>query len=491
MNDQLTAPMAPQDKAIKEIIDEKVGAFSQSNRAAVLEIKANISYLCGFQNITANNGRIEPLPEDLCTPVIANKILPAVMNDMAVATHNNPTFDVVPASNTQPNEATARVCQQLIPYLQLKNGKDLGRSACVLWYDLAGVAWRKVYYDPFFDVASINPGETDEGFNPNVKPYSPVFRGEVLVEHVPNTELIYDTRTKNLDRLQWMIHAKTLTIAEIKQRFGEEFTSTINPTSINNLSVSANGYESEVLGTFNQFSNAILPSGDQKKGAKINKNDQVVNYFEFWHIPCAAWPQGCFAVLVGDRIAVNQPYPIESYRHGQLPFVAAAPVSLYGIAGRAVSRISQARPLQREYNQLRSLILENLSAMGNSIFFAPRGAKLHFKKIDNQAGNIVEYDGLQRPTRDAGVPVAGSIFAYINEVKQSIDETFAFPEPARGVVPGGVESGKGLQMLQDAANMQLGPLVDGFDRSDERVIRQMLVLATTFYGDRMIEVIGE
>jgi len=194
--------------------------------------------------------------------------------------------------------------------------------------------------------------------------------------------------------------------------------------------------------------------------------------------------------LVGDKMAVNTAYPIDAYRHGALPFVAAAPVALHGIAGRAVSRISQARPLQREYNQLRSMVLDNISTMGNSIFMAPRQAKLNFKRLDNQAGNIVEYDGMQRPHREAGVPLPGSVFAYIAEVKQSLDEAFSFPEPARGMAPGSVESGRGIQLLQEAANMQLGPLVDGFDRADEKVVQQMLALAITFYGGRLLNVIG-
>jgi hypothetical protein len=490
-NRNLNIPeLSPEDKAVKEVIESKVSAFQDQRRAALLEIKANIAYLCGFQNIQAANNAIEPLPDGQATPVVANKILPAVINDMAVATHNKPTFDVIPASTTQPDQATAKACQKLIPYLQQVNGQDLGRAACVLWYDLAGVAWRKVYYDPHYAVDGINPGPEHEAHNPEIEPHTPIFRGEVLVEHVPNTELIYDTRAKNLDRLQWIIHAKTITFAEVKQRFGQEFADTVSPTEVADRFGGVSAFETEVLGSFNQLSNALVASQSKDNTQQIIRDDKVVRYFEFWHVPCVAWPQGAYAVQVGDRIAVNEPYPIQQYRHGELPFVPTAPITLYGIAGRAVSRISQARPLQREYNLLRSMILDNVSTMGNSIFMAPRNAKINFKRLDNQAGNIVEYEGLQRPSREAGVPVPGSIFAYIQEVKQSIDDTFSFPEPSRGVAPGRVESGKGIQLLQDAANMQLGPIVDGFDKSDERVVRQMLGLAITFYGNRLINFIG-
>jgi hypothetical protein len=189
-----------------------------------------------------------------------------------------------------------------------------------------------------------------------------------------------------------------------------------------------------------------------------------------------------FAIMLGDQVVFHGPYPIDQYPHGELPFIPAAPMSIAGVMSGAISRISQARPLQREYNRLRSQVSENIDIMGNAIIMSPRRAKLRHRTLDNGSGNILEYDGpVGKPTREPGVPMNGQVFVHLADTKLAIDDIFAFHEPSRGRAPRNIDSGKGIIALQNADTVHMGPVVNSLEEADERVVYQMLTLAVANY----------
>jgi hypothetical protein len=482
--------MPEEDQAMAKIIKERVSSFDHYRQAESLEARINIAYLCGYQNIHIVNGIVAPLPTNMVVNIVDNKILPAVNNDVAVATKSTATFDIVPTTTTQEDEATAKVASQLVKYLQRINGRTLSRDAAVMWYDIAGVGWRKCYWDDKARVVGRNPKPGEEGHNPELQPLDPVFQGEVVIEHVPNTELIYDFRVKDVNKLEWIIHAKTITMSEVKTRWGTDFAALVNPTESIDVLNDNIGFEANVMRDFNSMANGIMQANMRE--AVQYSDDELIKYYEFWHKPNASMPLGAYVVMVGDRLAENKPFPLEDYRHGELPFIPAAPMALSGIAPRAVSRITQARPLQREYNRLRSMVADGLDAMGNSVIMVPAGSKVEYKRLSNTHGNIIEYEGPMKPTREPGVQIPGAVFAYLQEVRRGIDEVFAFPDVSRGqTTSSSPDSARGLQLLQDASHTQLGPMVHGFDQSDEKLVNQAIALGLRFYKNRLLPIVGE
>jgi hypothetical protein len=479
------------DEVIKSLIEQKVRSFEPYRRSKQPQMMANIAYLMGKQNIQLLGNEIKELPPKYATNIISNRILPAVTNDIAVATKALPKFDIVPVSTDEDDKATALVCNKMISYLQRVNGKDLARRPAVLWYDIAGIGWRKVWWDPHHTVVGYNPGPEHPQHNPELPVDAPIHQGEVRIEPVANDELIFDWRTKDIKQLMWIIHAKKITRAEAKRLTSEEFMDTVSHVGTEYTPGAHGTFMQELAGNFSSFAGEL--TGNHPQGTEgYLPDDELIEYKEFWHKPTTHVPHGIYAVQVGDKIFKNLAYPREIYAHGELPFVPAAPLAVTGISPAAPSRITQARPLQREYNKLKSLIGENLDVMGNSVIMAPRSARVSVKRVTDQPGVRIEYDGLGRPTREPGVPIPASLFAYMDEVKQGIDEIFAFPAPSRGMMPrGGPDSAKGLLVLQDAANTQLGPMVDGFDYADELVVKQALKIAIKMYGGRTIYIVGK
>lgn len=470
-----------QNEEMKKLIISRRDTFNAHRRSRMLQTKANIAYLVGYQNIQITNNTIVPLPQQYATSVVANLILPSVVNDIAISQKVPPMYDIVPAGTAEDDRATAKACQKILPFLQRVNKKDLHRSSVILWYDLDGVGWRKVWWNPKWKVT----GFEEDG--------QPIYEGEVRVEHVPNNELIFDHRVKNLNNLDWIIHAKTVTVGFVRQHFGEEVADNLPKTNTNSSAAKGNDeFEVEIMSSFQNFQENVHPPSPKNETDKLVDEDKEVDYYEYWHKPSASLPQGAFSVMIGETIVMNVPFPIDEYPHNDLPIVPCVPIELSGIQAGSISRISQARPMQREYNKLRSLIMDNLDAMGNSVMMVPRTTQVEFKKVTNQPGNIIEYEGPLKPTREAGVPIPGALFGYIHEVKSGIEEIFAFHEPSKGQMPvGGPKSARGLEALQMADFTQLGPIIEALEESDQRVVHQMLTLAITNYSDKIVNIVGE
>ena len=474
------------------IIEKRVKTFNEWRRSRMIQIKANIAYLCGKQNIIVSGGTIAPAPKEYETEVVCNLILPAVVNDIATAGKVPANYDVVPAGTDQDDKATALACQKILPYLKRINGENLSRDSVILWYDLDGVGWRKVYWDPFDSVQSMNPPEGHPNHNPEIPEGEGVYQGEVRVECVPNTEVIFDHRARSLDNLEWVIHAKTITVGKVREMFGLEFASSIDENGFVEGG-EKNEFEVAVMGEFDSMASALSPNlPNNDSSTDYLDDDRMVPYYEYWQRPTRNMPTGMYAVYCGGKLAQEQPYPVDQYPHKQLPLIPTSPISLKGIQAGSISRISQARSLQREYNKLRSLLLDNLDAMGNSVIMASRDSELEVSRMSNSAANVVFYSGPFKPTREGGVAPPGQIYAYMNEVKRGINEIFAFHEPTKGQMPiGGPKSAKGLETLMSADFTQLGPMIEALEDSDQKVVYQMLTLALANYGPRNINIVGE
>jgi hypothetical protein len=460
----------------------------------MIGIKANAAYLCGNQNICIIGNNIMPLSSPYSTDCVCNLILPAVVNDIATSTATFPVFDVVPAGTDEDDKATAKAGSKILPYLQRINGYSLHRGEVVLWYDLDGIGWRKVYYDPFYSIEGYNPPAGMDGHNPNLADDEPVYRGEVVIEHVPNTQVIFDFRVKDPYKLEWVIHAQSVTLGWLEQRYGSDFIQRI-PAGQIKYEPGASGegeFEVSIMGELQKFTETIAPPPARPQIGELLEMDKVVDHYEYWQKPTRNMPTGAYCAIAGNTMAFLKPYPIENYPHKELPLVPAAPIPLSGIMVGSVPRISQARPLQREYNELRSLMRDNLSAMGNAVMFTQRGAELNFKKIANLPGLIVEYDGPGRPQRDPGIAIPATSFAYLQEVKNGMDEIFAFHGPTKGKFPrGGPRSARGLESLKQSDYTQQMPVIGGFEESDQKVIYQALTLAFANYGQRLLPIVGD
>ncbi len=208
------------DEAIKEIIRSRVKTFNPFRHDRIMEWNANIAYLAGQQHIGMRGGHLVAQKQRPFTSTV-NKIAPAVRNDVAMATKVPPKFDVVPDTTDSNDKSTAIAGNKMAGYLRRINNFDSQRGRVIIWYDIASIAWRKQYWDPFYKVIGHNPEPEEEGHDPEMAPGAPIYQGEAISKHTPTNELIWDWRL-DTDRLPWMIHPRKMRLSEIKIRFGED-----------------------------------------------------------------------------------------------------------------------------------------------------------------------------------------------------------------------------------------------------------------------------
>lgn len=491
LNVSAAEPNAIND-AVREIMESRIKTFNPFRRERIPEWNINIAYLCGYQNIGYNGINITLMPNTSLFSIVVNKIGPAVRNDVAMATKVPPKFDIVPDTTDENDRQTAIAGEKMSGYLRRINDFDKSRGMIIIWYDIAGIAWRKQYWDAQYKMIGLNPGPDEPNHNPDIEVGEPIYQGEALSEHTPTNEMIWDWRA-NTERLPWAIHAQPRSYGDLLGSFPDTAPN-IPDSAFLDPNAGMNEFEIKVYNDFRQFANT---GGNKTRpdASQMGKRDKEVMVYEFWQVADSNYPVGVLATMAGmepGTILSNAPYPIESYPHGEVPFTAYdMMVPDKSVVGRA-SRISQARPIQRELNDIRTLVRENTAALGNGVIYSPREAKLNLKRLDNAPGLVIEYDGFKRPQREQGQPVAGQLFLYAREIVGDINDIFSFPQVAQGKRPqGGPKSGIGIALLQESAVAQHSPIINEMDRRDERAMNQLLSVAYANYGQRTFEIFGK
>lgn len=477
----------------KELMTSRIKTFNPFRRMRGIEWNINIAYMLGHQYIGLSGGHLARATNMSPYATTANKLGPAVRNDIAIATKVPPQYEVVPDSTDSDDKATAIAGLQMIGYLNRLNNFDRQRGKLMLWYDIAGVSWRKQYWDPYYKLIGHNPEPEEEGHNPNLEAGEPIYQGEALSEHTPNNELIYDWR-QNLDRLPWIIHAIPMTLSEARILWGDKVNS-IPESAFITPNEGMNEFEIKVFNEFAQFTTAA-PTGPVKLDTeKLGNEDKLLIAYEMWQIRDRNYPLGMYSTMAGldpGLVMDVKPYPIENYPHGEVPFVGYDLMSIDKAVTGSASKISQARPLQNELNDVRTLIKENIATLGGGLWKVPRDGKINITRMDDGVGLMVEYDGPYAPSREGGVPISGDVFAYVEKIESDINDIFSFPKVSQGKRPrGGPKSGVGIHLLQEASLTQHSPAILEMEGKDERAMAQLLSIAFANYNKRTLNIVGK
>ena len=484
---------SPADDSVRRIMRSRVKTFNPFRRTHIIEWNINIAYLLGHQYIGLRGGHLVRVKNVSPFAVTANKIGPAVRHDIAVATKVSPQFDVVPDTTDTNDRATAIAGNQMVDYLQRLNDFNGQRAKIMAWYDIAGIGWRKQYWDPFYKVIGNNPEPDEEGHNEQLPVGEPIYQGEAISEHTPTNEMIYDWR-QNLNRLPWAIHAKPMTLGEARVRWGDK-ANEIQESAF----LTPDGYNEFEVQLFNEFAQFVNQTGTGKPKMdpeELSKEDRLFIAYEMWQVRDRNYPLGVYSVMAGDEdsapIMENKPYPIQMYPHGEVPFTAYDLMSFDKAVTGSSSKISQARLLQVELNDLRTLIQENIATLGGGLWKVPRESKISITRMSDGVGLMVEYDGAYPPHREPGISISGDVFAYAAKITEDLNDIFAFPQVSQGKRPaGGPKSGIGIEILIEQGLTQHSPSILQMERKDENAMNQLLSIAFANYNKRMLSIVGK
>lgn len=177
---------------------------------------------------------------------------------------------------------------------------------------------------------------------------------------------------------------------------------------------------------------------------------------------------GCVVHYVGNESVASGPWPFPFSDHLNLYVFSCDEPDETWITE---PWLSDARPIQSMYNDVRTSIREHVLRASNARIVVEEGSMDDPSIFDDQPGQIIEYKANTRPP---AWMESGKVERWLqmepDRLLGEINDVLAQPDVARGVAPGDRNSGAALALLAEKADGPLGP----FARDQARGWSQIL-----------------
>ncbi len=393
----------------------------------------------------------------------SNKILPLIQNRLSRLCKNPPRYDVRPNSNDQADKDAARLSKKVIENTWDREKINKKRIELMMWVQQCGHAWLKVSWDD-------NKGEFISDAEGNRAK-----EGDISADVFSAFEVFPDPLAKSEDEMKFLTTAKVRKLAYFKERYPERghlvkeedawLISTQNLLRINSMnSTGQNGSEIQ----------------SQMKGAAIE-----VAYYE---APSNKHPDGRMIICANGVLLKDGPLPC-----GEIPFAKFDDI-IVGGKFYSDSVITHLRPIQDQYNRIIKYRKDHADLLLKGKYLAARGHGLTQEAINDQSGEVVEYDAIP----GGSVPTAMNVpqlpqYAYQEEEKlqMMMDDISGINEVSKGQLPSASIPAIGMQLLTEQDDTRIGVITENHEYSWAKVGRLILKYAKKYYkSERTLKEIG-
>lgn len=461
---QQASDQSPDELKLVAYIKEKIEEARTASSRTVLESQwmTNTAYLIGFDGVQydsqtkqfkniANNSR--SVRRDR---IRVNKILPTVQNRTARLCKSPPKYEVKPESNSVEDKEAARKGLNVIDYIWDKQKVDEKRISLVNWLQQCGHSYMFVSWDEELGEPMLI--ENEEG-----KTEVAEFEGDIRVEVASAFEVYSDPLAKSIDDSSWLVRTKVRKLKYFKDRY--ERGDLVKEESAWLLSTQ---YEMRINSLTSQ--NAGANAQNQMKDSAIE-----CIYYE---ARSKKHPRGRMIICANGVLLEDKELPI-----GEIPVAKFDDIVVGGkFSGEAV--ITHLRPVQDYFNEnvRKRVALLRMHLAGK--FLAARGSGLAAEALNNESGEIIEYD----PVPNAAEPhqlVQPSIPEYAfkeeQQCNQWINDISGINEVSRGTLPSASIPALGMQILQEADETRMGIMLEQHQHGYANVARFILKYADKFY----------
>jgi hypothetical protein len=156
-----------------------------------------------------------------------------------------------------------------------------------------------------------------------------------------------------------------------------------------------------------------------------------------------------------------------------------------------LSRVTMARPLQKELNNKVSKIAEHMNLTMRPQMLAPIGSLS--QQLTDEPGLIVEYAPIQNqvPQWRPMPAIPAYAFNYVADIQQRIDRLFNLMPTERSQIPARTDSGSLVELIQEAVADQISPEIKRMEVALARAGKIMAMLAQKYYIEpRLLRVRG-
>lgn len=371
--------------------------------------------------------------------VHSNIILPSIQNRLARMLKNPPRYEVQPDSQTQESEESARLGLKVINMVWDKQRINKKRIELGMWLQQCGHAYLKLSWDPSAGNDLLDPLTGEIAGK----------EGDFQVDVVSAFEAYPDPQAKSFEEL------RKITLVKVRKLdyFLEHFPERGAAVKEEGAWLQSIQYEQRI----NSLSNSGLTAANT---AQIMKNSAIeLNYYE---APSSKYKAGRH-IIVANGVLLKY----DSLPAGKIPVVKFDDIP---IAGKYFSEsvITHCRPLQDQYNRN----LQRVSDWENKLiagkYIAARGHGLTQEAINDQSGEVVEYDpvpGASEPHAMTIPVVPAYVYQSQDRLKKDINDIIGLGEIAQGNMPYAGIPAEGMQLMLEQTETRIGIEVEQHEQA--------------------------
>jgi hypothetical protein len=472
---------SPADQTGKErekvqFVDGKFNDIRSSNARVAHEgiWLTNVAYLLGFDGIYYDTATKQFRPLNAQSHflrknrVYNNEILPTANNRLARLTKSPPKYDVRPKSSDQEDKDAANLGLEVIMDVWNRTRMDARRRELIQWTQQCGHSYLKVRFNP-------EKGKTIDYVDEFGEPQT-MQEGEIEMDVVSAFEVFPDPMAKNLDEAKYVIQAKVRSLDYFKETYPEKG----HLVKAESVDLSSLQYEGRIQAMNNNIG-AAGGSDYQPKNSAIEKS--------YYEKPTKKYPKGRQIIMANGVLLLEKELPID-----EIPFVKFDDVV---IAGKYYSEaiITQMRPVQDQLNRNLDLRSKWTNRLLTGKYIAARGHGLISEAINDESGEIVEYDpvpGAAEPHAMQIPQMPSYIYNEDESLKGGINNISGINEVSRGQLPSASIPALGMQFLVEQDDTRIGVVTEGHEQSYADMGRLILKFAEKYYKtERFLKVTGK
>jgi hypothetical protein len=463
----------------KKLVAWVKGEYEKAKMARKLEEQEwylQLSFYNGYQYSSwtsrAGNQVLAEEPNPTGTPrVTVNRIEPIIRTEIAKTTSGHPSATVMPASNDDDDLMAAQAAEQIWQSMYDKANfqTDILQKA-EFWRATCGTSFIKTYWDP--SVKEVTPKSIVNPFTGQAQTVQSVTAmGDVKHEVVTPFHLfVPDLQETDLEAQPYIFNVYTKSPQWVKSTFGGVLPKDYQPTKV---------ASSEIMNV------AMIDS----KGNDTSKPDAVL-VIEMWAKPngCPFLPNGGLVTIVDNEIVQLAENGIP-YAHKQYPFAHLHSIPTGKFYRRSV--IKSLIPIQREYNRLRSQIIQAKNLMAKPQMMYVEGS-VDPRKVTAKAGIWIPVrPGFSMPTPVPIQPLPSYVVNEVQQLQSDFEDISGQHQVSRGE-SGSVTAATAINYLQERDDAYLTTVFSAMEAAVEKVAKQSLSLFVQYVDQpRIIKVTGD
>ncbi len=419
----------------------------------------NMSFYKGDQYVDFINGQLIKIPTHSGKArVVVNRIKPVVRTEVSRMTSQEPTAEVVPASNEEEDILAAEAAEAVFQSVRARlNMQRVLREAC-WWASVTGVGFVKTHWDKSYESEDSN-GMAIYGDHcyTSVTPFN-VMVPDLLMEDIEDQPYVLNVFTKSLE---W-----------VRLRYPEVFGKDYKPTVVSSNEI----METQYLNTKSSEANSAKP-------------DSCL-IIEAWVKPGATslMENGGLVTMVDDIVVGAQTDGLP-YKHGQYPFSKID--SIQSGSFYATSVIEDLIPIQRELNRTRSQMVEARNLMARPGFFYRTGS-MDPNKVTSNTGQYIDIrPGAEFPQAIPMPQMPNFVEKMQEDSLRDVEDISGQHQVSKGSAPAGVTAGTAIQFLQEADNSYMATTHASIEDCVQKIAFQTVGLAIEFWdSERLVKYVG-